>query len=244
MARRWALALALGCLGGLWWVGNAGLSSAEGQLDTEGDPSAMARIRLPQPRLKGQMSVEEAIQGRRSRRDYTDEPLTMEQLAQLLWAAQGITSPREHKRAAPSAGATFPMEIFVAVGPKTVGELPAGVYRYVPTEHALEKTADGDIRAEVAAAALGQEFMEVAPVDILMAAEYARTGNRYGERARRYVAMEAGHISQNIYLQAEALGLGTVAVGAFRDQAVAAAFKLPPRLEPVYMMPVGHRAQS
>jgi len=202
----------------------------------------MASIKLPEPKLEGRLSVEGAIQRRRSRRDYSEEPLTIGELAQLLWAAQGITSTRERKRAAPSAGATFPMEVFVAVGPKTVGDLAPGVYRYVPAEHSLEKTMDGDIRAQVAAAALGQEFLEVAPVSILMAAQYARTGNRYGERARRYVAMEAGHIGQNIHLQAEALDLGTVAVGAFRDQSVAAAFKLPPQLEPVYLMPVGHKA--
>jgi len=217
-----------------------------------------ARIPLPPPQLKGGMSLEEAIRRRRSRRDFTDAPLTMEQLAQLLWACQGVTGERPTRRgpsrespplvsalerAAPSAGATFPMEIFVAVGARTAGDLDAGLYHYHSAEHALQKTFDGDVRPQIAAAALGQDFLESAPVVILMAAESARTSRRYGERADRYVAMEAGHIGQNVYLQAEALGLGTVAVGAFHDEQVAAAFRLPKELKPVYVMPVGSPAR-
>lgn len=208
--------------------------------DTEGGKPQMANIKLPEPRLKGEMSVEEAIQRRRSRRSFADTPLTMEQLSQLLWCAQGVTDPAGRKRAAPSAGATYPMEVFVAVGQKTVGDLDAGVYRYVPAGHGLEKVLDGDLRGRVARAALGQDFLATAPMDILLAADYGRTSGRYGQRARRYVDIEVGHIGQNIYLQAEALGLGTVAVGAFSDDEVAKVFELSPPLQPLYLMPVGY----
>jgi len=208
--------------------------------DTEGGRIRMANVKLPEPRLKGEMSVEEAVQRRRSRRHFTAAPLTLEQLSQLLWSAQGITDPGGRKRAAPSAGATYPMDLFVAVGPKTVGDLGPGVYRYVPAGHELAEVFGGDVRAQVAEAALGQDFLGSAPLDILMAADYGRTAGRYGERAPRYVHMEAGHISQNLYLQAEALGLGTVAVGAFRDEAMARVFRLPSHLTPLYLMPIGH----
>jgi SagB-type dehydrogenase family enzyme len=206
----------------------------------EGGGEPMAKVQLPGPRLKGPMSVEEAIQARRSRRDFSGTPLTLEQMGQLLWCAQGVTDAPRLRRAAPSAGATYPMEVFVAVGDQTVSGLSAGVYRYLGGEHALLKLFDGDVRGRVATAALGQDFLAAAPVDILLAADYGRTAQRYGDRARRYVDMEAGHIGQNVYLQAEALGLGTVAVGAFRDEAVAQVFQLPTLLVPLYLMPVGH----
>lgn len=202
------------------------------------------KIPLPPPQFKGAMSIEEAIRWRRSRRDFASASLTIEQLSQLLWACQGVTGKRASRRAAPSAGATFPIDILIAVGPGTAGGLGAGVYRYLSGEHALEKAFDGDVRPQIAAAALGQDFLESAPVVILMAAEYARTAGRYGERAGRYVAMEAGHIGQNVYLQAEALGLGTVAVGAFHDRQMSVAFRLPSQMEPLYLMPVGVVARS
>jgi SagB-type dehydrogenase family enzyme len=204
----------------------------------------MEQIELPGPVLKGMLSVEEAIGRRRSRRSFSEAPLTLEQLGQLLWAAQGVTGETPRHRAAPSAGATCPMEIFVATGAATVGQLQAGVYHYLPARHALEQTHDADIRERVAEAALGQDFLEAAPASVLMAADHERTGRRYGERARRYVAMEAGHISQNVYLQAEAIGLATVAVGAFHDRALASAFQLPRPLEALYLMAVGYAAES
>jgi len=210
-------------------------------LDTQGGTGSMATVKLPAPALKSAVSVEEAIQRRRSRRQFTSEPLSLAQIGQVLWSAQGITGAGGRKRAAPSAGATYPMELFVAVGPGTVQGLEAGVYHYLPEGHNLEKVLDGDIRSHVAAAALGQEVLADAPADILMAAVYERTARRYGrERSFRYVAMEAGHIGQNIYLQCESLGLGTVAVGAFRDDEVATVFRLGDGLAPLYLMPVGH----
>ncbi len=199
----------------------------------------MKPLTLPEPETTGEVSVERAIAERRSRRSFTGEPLTQHQLAQVLWAAQGTTGPRGRKRAAPSAGATYPMELYVAVGTDGVEGMEAAVYRYLPEEHSLQQAFEGDIRSELAEAALGQDFLAAAPVDVLMAADYSRTTGRYGDRGRRYVAMEAGHISENIYLQAEALGLGTVAVGAFNDEAVEDAFRLPRDLDALYVMPLG-----
>ena len=197
-------------------------------------------VPLPQPQTAGQMSVEQAIQQRRSRRAFADTPLRLAELAQVLWAAQGITGPSGRLRAAPSAGATYPMELYVAVGQNCVEGLGAGVYHYAPREHVLEPVFGDDVREQIAAASLGQGFLTVAPASILMAAEPRRTTDRYGHRGDRYVAMEAGHIGQNIYLQAEALGLGTVAVGAFVDDALATAFRIPDRQNALYLMPLGH----
>ncbi len=201
--------------------------------------TSMASIELPQPDTEGRTPVEEAIASRRSRRRFTTAALSIEQLAQLLWSAQGVTG-EAGRRAAPSAGATYPMEVLVAVGEGTVGDLSAGVYHYLPARHALEPVVEGDVRRQAATAALGQDFVAAAPAVLLIAADYERTRPRYGERAGRYVEMEAGHVGQNVYLQAEALGLGTVAVGAFRDEQVARVFGLPRGLAPLYLMPVGH----
>jgi len=191
-------------------------------------------VPLPEPRLRGEMSVEEAIAKRRSVRSYTDEPLTLEELSQLLWAAQGITSPKGY-RSAPSAGATYPFEVYVVAG-KAEGLKP-GIYRYVPEKHALELVKPGDYRRELQRACLDQAWVGSAPVDIVLVAFYERTTEAYGERGIRYVHMEAGHIGQNIYLQATALGLGTVAVGAFDDDEVA--LLLGTDGAPLYVFPVG-----
>lgn len=208
--------------------------------DTQGGAEEMGSISLPEPSLAGEVSVEEAINRRRSRREFTDEPLSLEQLGQVLWAAQGITGEGGRKRAAPSAGATYPMFLYVAVGQDGVRGLGPGVYRYEPDGHRLAPHREEDVRREVARAALGQGFLAQAPVDILLAADYRRTAQRYGQRATRYVAMEAGHIGENIYLQAEVLGLGTVAVGAFRDEALGRAVDLPEDQDALYVMPLGY----
>jgi SagB-type dehydrogenase family enzyme len=197
-------------------------------------------VELPPAHKDSDMSVEAAMASRRSRRDFSSRPLSLDQMGQLAWCAQGITGPSGRKRTAPSAGATYPLEVLFAVGQGGVNGLEAGVYRYVPGEHHLQKEGDGDIRGDVAAAALGQGFLADAPVDILLAADYARTARRYGDRARRYVHMEIGHVGENIYLQAQALGLDTVAVGAFDDDRLAEVFGLPQNLAPLYLMPVGH----
>ena len=192
-------------------------------------------VMLPEPKLKGDMSVEEAIAKRRSIRHYKDKPLTLEQLSQLLWAAQGITDEKRKFRAAPSAGATYPFEIYVVVG--NVKGLKPGIYHYNPFKHSLTLIKEGDYRKQLQAAALNQQWVGKAAVNIVLVAFYERTTRYYGERGYRYVYMEAGHIGQNIYLQATALGLGTVAVGAFHDEEVAEI--LGTGGDPVYIFPVG-----
>jgi len=200
-------------------------------------PEAEA-IPLATPARTGSMSVEEALANRRSRRDYTQDPITSEALMQLLWAAQGITDAASGFRTAPSAGATFPLIVYVAVG--RVEGLEAGVYRYRPQPHDLERVGDEDMRPALARAAIGQLWVGNGAAVLVFAADYTRTTQRYGERGIRYVHMEVGHAAQNVYLQAEALGLGTVTVGAFDDDAVKRVMGLPEAEMPLYLMPVGH----
>ncbi|ASJ13445.1 SagB/ThcOx family dehydrogenase [Thermococcus thioreducens] len=192
-------------------------------------------IALPEPRLESEISVEEAIARRRSIRSYRDEPVTLRQLSQLLWAAQGITAQRTKFRASPSAGATYPFEVYVVAG--NVEGLAPGVYRYDPFNHTLVSVKPGDYRKALQDAALDQRWVGDAPLSLVLVAFYERTTSRYGERGIRYVHMEAGHIGQNIYLQATALGLGTVAVGAFYDEQVAEI--LGTDGAPLYIFPVG-----
>lgn len=197
-------------------------------------------VELPSPETTGTVSVEEAIQRRRSIRSYTDEPLSLQDISQLMWAAQGITDPARKFRAAPSAGATYPLEVYVVVGNNCVTALAGGLYRYDPSEHRLEYILKGDLRSSLAEAALGQSWMREAPINIVIAAVYERTTNRYGERGIRYVHMEAGHVGQNLYLQAVARGLGMVVVGAFHDDQVQGLLQLPTDQKPLYIIPIGH----
>lgn len=196
-------------------------------------------LKLPEPTLKGEMSVEEAISRRRSVREYKDAPLTLSELGQLLWAAQGITLPSKGFRAAPSAGATYPLELYVSVREGGVEGLSAGIYHYDPFTHSLTLVKAGDFSLEIYRAALSQEWVREAPVCIIIAADFSRTTSRYGARGERYVYMEAGHVGQNIYLQATALGLGTVAVGAFYDDQLKSVVGCSE--DPIYLFPVGRR---
>jgi SagB-type dehydrogenase family enzyme len=188
-------------------------------------------IPLARPNEEGFMSFEQAMSSRRSHRDFSPEALSLEQIGQLTFAAQG-QEPGGRYRTAPSAGATYPLELYVVTGD--------GLFHYLPADHALEKLADEDLRGRLASAAWKQEFVEAAPLTLVFAAEYSRTTHRYGQRGVRYVYMEAGHAAQNVHLQAEALGLGSVAVGAFDDASVADVLSLPEYLEPVYMVAVGY----
>ena len=197
------------------------------------------RITLPEPKYNSEISVEEAILNRRSIRDYTSQSLTLQDISQLLWAAQGITNPSSF-RAAPSAGATYPLEIYILVG--DLEGVAGGIYRYKPHQHELVKVLDGEQREALADAALNQQFITKAPLNIVITAIYERTTNRYGERGIRYVHMEAGHTAQNVYLQAVALNLGTVVVGAFNNNRVANILALPDNEVPLYIMPVGRIA--
>lgn len=196
-------------------------------------------IALPKPRTLGLMSVEESIAKRRSIRDYTPESLSLEQISQLLWTAQGVTEAASGKRAAPSAGMTYPLEIYLAVGEKGVKGLPAGVYNYIPQDHSIVKMMDGDVRYPLQEAALRQTWVGDAPVTIVIAAIYERTTVRYGNRGVRYVYIEVGHVAENVFLQAVALNLGTVPIGAFSDDDVQRALGLPNEVKPIYIMPVG-----
>lgn len=193
---------------------------------------------LPAPEFGGQLSVGEALQRRRSVRSYQPEGLELAQVAQLLWAAQGITNSLGH-RAAPSAGALYPLEMYLVAG--EVAGLEGGVYHYRPVEHSLVRIASGDLRQPLAKACLNQDWIATAPCILVIAAIFARTNVRYGERTLRYVFMEVGAASENIALQAEALGLGTVMVGAFYEMKVQSLLELHEDVVPLCLMPVGKK---
>ncbi len=192
------------------------------------------KISLPPPVKKGKLSLEEAIEKRRSIWEYLDLPLELREISQILWAAQGITDKRGF-RTAPSAGATYPFEVYIVV--KKVNGLKPGIYKYIPAEHSIELIKEGDFSNELCRACLGQVWVKDAAVNIILVAFYERTTWRYGERGKRYVHFEAGHIGQNIYLQATALGLGTVAIGAFYDEEVKRILET--EGHPLYIFPVG-----
>jgi len=181
-------------------------------------------------------SLEDLLRQRRSVRDYADAPLTQDEVLKLLWAAQGI-SRAGGGRTAPSAGALYPLEIYVVAG--NVKNLAPGVYKYKPAEDRLTHVKDGDVRAVLAAAALGQGCVREAAIDIVIGAVYERTTGKYGSRGERYVHIEVGHAAQNICLQATALGLGLVTVGAFQDDLVRMIIGMETDETPLYIIPVG-----
>jgi SagB-type dehydrogenase family enzyme len=195
-------------------------------------------IKLPSPNLQGKMSVEATISKRRSVRRFRAQPLSLSQLSQLLWSAQGITGT-SGRRAVPSAGATYPLEIFVVIGAHGIEILAAGVYHYQVDDHSLSLHLSGDLRQKLADAALGQNCIAVCPVSIVVCALHPRTAYRYGRRGERYVYMEVGHVGQNVSLQAIALGLATVMVGAFEDEDVRKVLKIEEQIKPLYIIPVG-----
>ncbi len=189
-------------------------------------------IALPPPVRKGRMSLEETLARRRSVREFSDKPLTESELSQLLWAVQGLTHP-EGLRTAPSAGALYPLETYVAIA--------AGFYHYEPRKHQLKRLAERDLRPALYRTALEQEAVLEAPAVLVIAAVYERTAQKYGaSRTPRYVHLEAGHAVQNLLLQAVALGLGAVPIGAFYDAQIQKVLSLPRDHEPLYLVPVGH----
>ncbi|MEI7597583.1 MAG: SagB/ThcOx family dehydrogenase [Bacteroidota bacterium] len=199
-------------------------------------------IKLPTPITNSQISVEKAMSLRRSIREYTKDSLTIPEISQMLWAAWGVTDSTMYKghylRTTPSAGALFPFEVYIVVG--KVIDLESGVYKYNPIKNSITQVIKGDIRSELCAASYSQDFIKKAPASILWTAVFERNTSKYGKRGReRYVCMDLGHSGQNVYLQAETLGLGTCAVAAFSDADIVKLFKLPKIEEPLYIMPFG-----
>jgi SagB-type dehydrogenase family enzyme len=190
----------------------------------------MARIAAPEH--IGNVSLEEALARRRSVRSFAQKTLSVKQVERLFWAAQGITDLSRRLRTAPSAGAIYPLELYAVTADS--------VSRYLPENNSFDALKNGDLRPLLAAAAFGQDFVAFAPLTIVIAADYGKIEAHYGERARRYTDMEAGHTAQNIHLQATALGLGSVPVGAFNETDVHSLLGLPENLLPIYLVPTGY----
>ncbi len=191
---------------------------------------------LPKPDQKGKMSLEEALATRRSCRQFADTPLKARQIAQLCWAAQGVTDEKHGYRTAPSAGALYPLEVYVAT--------KEGVRHYLPDKHAIQEHISGDVRGDLEAAALNQEWVGGAPAVFIIAVEKDRTARKYGRRAERYVQMEVGCALQNVLLQASAMDLAGVPVGAFEDDKIASVLKLPRGQTPLMLIPIGQPAEK
>jgi SagB-type dehydrogenase family enzyme len=205
--------------------------------DNREETSLQNTIQLPSPNYKSNTSIEEALLNRRSVRDYNSEQLSLPEVSQILWSAQGITDTAEGLRTAPSAGALYPLEIYLIAA--NVKDLTAGIYKYIPQDHSLKKISEGDKRTEISNASLKQESISSSSAIVVITAIYERTSVKYGKRTERYVSMEVGHVGQNIYLQAVSLGLGTVMVGAFNDEALKKAINLPDDEHPLALYPLG-----
>lgn len=225
MTQRFWYALTASCLLAL-----AGCGLPAATAEPAGPQSASVTL-LPTPVLDSETSLEEALVGRRSVRELEDIPLTATELGQLLWASQGITSQRGF-RTAPSAGALYPLEVYVSTAD--------GIFHYDPEGHRLLSAGHQDVRQALYEAALRQEPIRQAPAVFILAAVYKRIEQKYGsERGPRYVHLEAGHAAQNLLLEAVALGLGAVPIGAFQDEQVQHVLGLPADHQPLYLIPVG-----
>lgn len=211
---------------------------------TVGQRTVISTVSLPEPIIKGNMSVEQAIQDRRSIRHYNSQSLTLQDVSQLLWAAQGITDKTQNLRAVPSAGQVYPLEVYIVVGKGGVTGLGEGVYLYNPYNNTLEKTSNSDARSDLSQAANGQAWVKEAPVDIVITGDYSKMVTKYKDETlcTRFVNLEAGHAGENIYLEAEARSLVTVALGSFKDDQVHTVLGLPSNENTIYIMPVGHSA--
>lgn len=197
-------------------------------------------MKLPHPDTTGTMTVEQAIKLRRTVRSFNHrKTLPVQALSQLLWAAQGITEDRGFKRAAPSAGALYPMDIYTVIKQNSVAGIEAGVYHYETGGHTLSAIILENLTEDVGRACLSQMWMPQAPVNMVITAEYRRITGKYGDRGVRYAMIEAGHIAQNLFLQAEALGLKAGLVGAFHDKQLTKVLHLPHTHEALLVMPIG-----
>lgn len=199
-------------------------------------------ISLLQPDYSGQMSLEEAIKTRRTERTFSNTPLTFKQISQLAWAGQGITEEGENafKRAAPSAGALYSIDVFYVIGDNCVEGMMAGIYKYIPNTHSFEFVRMGDWRIPIAEASLYQMFQADAPLNVVMTAEYARSTVKYGDRGVQYSHMEVGLISENILLQGVALGLKTCIIGAFYDDVIQDIMQVPEDYIPMIVLSLGY----
>jgi SagB-type dehydrogenase family enzyme len=193
-------------------------------------------INLPEPRLEGDYSIEQAIHNRRSVRAFSNKPLSLAEVSQLLWSAQGVTN-KKGLRSAPSAGALYPLELYLVAG--NVKGLNPGIYQYSPVGHQLRKIRDGDNRMELARAALQQYWIQESAAVLIFSAIEKRTTRKYGQRGIRYIHIEVGHSAQNVFLQAQSLGLGAAVVGAFDDSRIETILKLPAEEQVLYLMPLG-----
>ncbi len=199
-------------------------------------------ISLPKPAYKGTVTVEEALKARRTHRSFSSRAVTLKQFSQMLWAAYGVTSKNFglYLKTAPSAGALYPLDIYGVVGEKTVETLESGVYHYRPDDHSINLIKKGDLRVGLAERSLQQMWIAEAPFILVITGEYQRSTVKYGRRGVTYTYIETGHVGQNIFLQAEALGLKAGIVGAFNNKQVIKALGLPARHDPLVLMPVGY----
>ncbi len=199
---------------------------------TWAQPAEGGEVVLPAPVTDGQMSLEAAIAGRRSVKEFSDTPLTWQEIGQLAWAAQGITEPEKGFRAAPSAAAMYPLHLYLVT--------PDGLYHYAPVGHKLERLPLADALTKLRGVTSNQPSIQQAPLTVIITAAFAPMRERFGERADPFVYMEAGHVGQNLQLQARVLGLGSLPVGGFDPARVAEALALPAEHTVVYLMPIGH----
>jgi len=201
-------------------------------------------VSLPKAEITTNVSVEVAIQNRRSIRHYTTEPLSLQDISQLMWAAQGITDQQTKFRTVPSGGHTYPLEVYILIGREGVTGLNEGVYHYNPFNNTLEQILRTDVRSELSQAANGQPWVKEAPVNIIITGNYQKMINKYKDEklSTRFVDIEAGHAGQNIYLEVEARNLATVALGSFKDDMVHRILNLPDNERTIYIYPVGHSA--
>ena len=172
-------------------------------------------------------------------REFKSDKISSDDLGKILWSAMGFQNLSTGGRTAPSAGACYPLSCYAAIGKDGIEGIEEGLYYYSFRDHSLRKRLDGDLRHELARAALHQDFISVAPVSIIFTAVMSLTTDSYGERGIRYVYIDLGHAAQNVLLQAVALEIGTVPVGAFHDDRVSDLLNLPKDEQPLYIIPVG-----
>jgi len=193
------------------------------------------------PSHKGTVTVEEALNSRRTHRSFKARSLTLKQFSQILWGAYGVTSKvyGYYRKTAPSAGALYPIDIYAVVGEGGVDNLVPGVYHFRPENHSIKCIKQGDVRTGVAKHSVHQMWMATAPVMLVITGEYARCTVKYGRRGIRYTHIEAGHVGQNVFLQAEAIGLKAGIVGAFNNKQIIKIMGIPANHDPLLIMPVG-----